>query len=99
MEGIQRDNSKYQYLSYFGKATFGVFKYSIDELILEAFKLISPTWIPLSKVCTDLIGQEVWEDKLIPYIIAEVSITKEGSVLISTTGEKLDIDRLYLKDK
>lgn len=66
----------------------------IEDIILKAKELIEPKWknIDDSNACIQLIGQEIWLDKEIPYIVTGIF---DGYLLCGEV--KLAIDRCYRK--
>ncbi len=70
----------------------------IDKLIKIGWELKSPEWVNITTVCIDMIGKELWVDKMKPIIVETVAMGTDYTNIVSTDGDIYEADDLWMKE-
>jgi len=92
-------NYEYSYmqLANSSKTAYNIEYMSVDELIKEAWKLKTPRWIRLTDICTNIIGETVWLNKIHQFTVDAITIGKDGTTVYMTDSSAHTNENLWIK--
>jgi len=76
-----------------GREEFGLEPH-IASIMSAVKRIQEPKFVQITKACVDIIGEEVWLDKEIPFRVKSI-LSK--TVLTDTEDDEYDIERLWIQ--